>query len=88
MFESEMEEDDSFDINLLRFTGSFGFVYLAFTFLAGLDHATSGRVSLGPLQVNEGWVSIVMGTLGLIEISVIITFLAELKRKVTNFMNM
>jgi len=81
LFEAEMEKDDSYDINLLRFTGSFGFVYLAFTFLAGLDHATSGRVSLGPLQVNEGWVSIVMGTLGLIEISVIITFLAELKRK-------
>ena len=82
--DKEEEVEDSYVINLLRFTGSFGFVYCAFAFLAGSDHATSGgRVSLGPWgAVHEGLVSIVMGILGLVEIAAIITFLAELKRKV------
>ena len=73
MVTAEVEIDDSYDINLLRFTGAFAFVYLAFILHAGIDHA---------LCV----VSITMGVLGFVEISAIITFLAELKRKVTHFM--
>ena len=87
--EAEIEKDDSYDINLLRFTGTFGFVYLAFLLLAGIDYvsapplrvpySSTGRV----LAPEEGWVTIMMGILGFVEISVIITFLAQLKRKVT-----
>ena len=76
--EAEIEKDDSYDINLLRFTGSFGFVYLAFFLLAGIDYVSSQTGLMRP----EGWVTIVMGILGFAEISFIITFLAQLKRKV------
>ena len=77
--EAEIEKDDSYDVNLLRFTGSFGFVYLAFLLLAGIDYVSTGD----GLLMYEGWVTIMMGILGFVEISFIITFLAQLKRKVT-----
>ena len=85
--EEEIEKDDSYDINLLRFTGSFGFVYLAFFLLAGIDYVSSHycneRICTETgLMRPEGWVTIMMGILGFAEISFIITFLAQLKRKV------
>ena len=79
LVEAEIEKDDSYDINLLRFTGAFGFVYLAFLLLAGIDYVSTGD----GLLMYEGWVTIMMGILGFAEISFIITFLAHLKRKVT-----
>ena len=95
LVEAEIEKDDSYDINLLRFTGTFGFVYLAFLLLAGIDYLSTNycndqacwRDSNIGLQRPEGWVTIMMGTLGFAEISSIITFLAQLKRKVTYSMN-
>ena len=48
------------------------------------DHAASERTALWSLQVDPGWVSIMMGVLGFVELSAVITFLAELKRKVIN----
>ena len=102
LVEAEIEKDDSYDINLLRFTGSFGLVYLAFLLLAGIDYVSSNNcnpdfcTTATGVQSNcgecgyqllrpEGWVTIMMGILGFAEISAIITFLAQLKRKVTSY---
>ena len=48
------------------------------------DHAASDRAALWSIQVDPGWVSIMMGVLGFVELSAVITFLAELKRKVSH----
>ena len=47
MVEAEIEKDDSYDINLLRFTGAFGFVYLAFLLLAGIDYVSTNNCNPG-----------------------------------------
>ena len=43
---TEMQNDDSYDINLLRFTGAFAFVYLAFILLAGLGTMLIRRLQI------------------------------------------
>ena len=74
----EEEENDNFDISLLRFTAAFAYVYLAFVLIAGVVQVSSGHLN----DFFPGWVSIMVGLLGIAEVTALLIFLMELKRKV------
>ena len=74
----EEEEKDNFDISLLRFTAAFAYVYLAFVLVAGIVQVSSGHLN----DFFPGWVSIMLGLLGIAEVTALLIFLMELKRKV------
>ena len=74
----EEEEQDIFDITLLRFLAAFVYVYLAFELIAGVVHVSSGHMN----QFFPGWMAIILGLLGIAEATALLIFLMELKRKV------
>ena len=74
----EEEESDDFDISLLRFLAAFVYVYLAFDLVAGVVQVSSGHLH----EFFPGWMSVLMALLGILEVTAILTFLMELKRKV------
>ena len=74
----EEEEQDIFDITLLRILAAFVYVYLAFELIAGVVQVSSGHLN----DFFPGWVSIMVGLLGIAEVTALLIFLMELKRKV------
>ena len=74
----EEEEQDIFDITLLRFLAAFVYVYLAFELIAGIVQVSSGHLN----EFFPGWVTIILGLLGIAEVTALLIFLIELKRKV------
>ena len=76
--EAEEEESDIFDITLLRFLAAFVYVYLAFELVAGIVQVSSGHLG----DFYPGWACIVVGLLGIAEVTALLIFLMELKRKV------
>ena len=74
----EEEEQDIFDITLLRFLAAFVYVYLAFELIAGIVQVSSGHLN----EFFPGWVTIILGLLGIAEVTALLIFLMELKRKV------
>ncbi len=77
MADLEEEDDDDFDISLLRFTSFFAYAYLGFTIITGVVH-----VSLGSESFFPGWAHIVSAVLVMGEITALLIFLIELKGKV------
>ena len=74
----EEEESDDFDISLLRFLAAFVYVYLAFDLIAGIVQVSSGHLD----EFFPGWVSVLLALLGIAEVTALLCFLMELKRKV------
>ena len=79
--EAEDEESDIFDIALLRFLAAFVYVYLAFELVAGIVQVSSGHLRI----FFPGWACITVGLLGIAEVTALLIFLMELKRKVCRF---
>ena len=77
--EQEEEHHDNHAINLLRFSAIVYYLYLALILVAGIYHVSY----LGSGQnFRSGLLSIFVGALGIAEVTALLMFLFQLKRKV------
>jgi hypothetical protein len=74
----EEEEEDDFDISLLRLTAFFNYSYLVFVLITGVVHVAEGSDVFFP-----GWMHIVNALVVMAETTALLIFLIELKGKVS-----